>query len=177
MFQWEWAQRPFKSIDLPMRSFCFLFFSWENQFAFQNWRGCCIFRFSNDFLIFSIPRAPSRSNHYVDKVGGYHRILICTLNPPDASPWIETCPFLSIRVVPSSPIIGLNEQSADSVGLLTAVAALRALIEIGPNYHPLRWNLHFSGSTLFYIENLFCVAKYFSILKPNSLYPSLTFHI
>ena len=29
---------------------------------------------------------PSRSNHYVDKVGGYHKIWICTLNPPNASP-------------------------------------------------------------------------------------------
>ena len=56
------------------------------------------------FFCFSIPRAPSRSSHYVGKVGGYNRVLICTLNPPNGSPWIETCPFSSIRVDPPSPI-------------------------------------------------------------------------
>ena len=28
----------------------------------------------------------SRIDHYVNKVGGYHQILICTLNAPNASP-------------------------------------------------------------------------------------------
>ena len=62
----------------------------------------------SDFSMFcltsSIPGALSRSKHYVGKVGEYHKISICTLNPPNASPWIETCPFLSIGVGPSSPI-------------------------------------------------------------------------
>ena len=39
----------------------------------------------NDFFIFSIPRVPSRSNHQVEKVGGYHEILIGTLNSPNDS--------------------------------------------------------------------------------------------
>ena len=55
--------------------------------------------------MFSIPRAPSKSNHYVVKVGGCLKTLICTLNPPNAFLWVETCPILSIRVDPPSPII------------------------------------------------------------------------
>ena len=53
---------------------------------------------------FSIPRASCRSNHYVNKVGAYHIFSIRTLNPPNAFPRLEKCPFFSIRVDPSGPI-------------------------------------------------------------------------
>ena len=38
------------------------------------------------FVKFWIPRATFRSNHYGDKVGGYHILLTCTLNSPNTSP-------------------------------------------------------------------------------------------
>ena len=95
-----------------MRSFWSLHFATKTFISSQNLLEFYIFKLFNDFLKFPIPPAPSRSNHYVDKAGGYHNILICTLNPSNASPWIETCLFSSIRVGPSSPITGLSEQSA-----------------------------------------------------------------
>ena len=55
-------------------------------FAFPKLAGMLDFVFSIMFVIVSTPRAPSRSNHYGDKLGGYHKMLICTLNPPSASP-------------------------------------------------------------------------------------------
>ena len=42
-----------------------------------------------EFSSFLIPRAPSRSNQYVDNVGGYHTILIRIRNFPNAPPWVE----------------------------------------------------------------------------------------
>ena len=42
--------------------------------------------FFDDFEMLSISHVPSKSQGYVEKVGGYHIILIGTLNPPNASP-------------------------------------------------------------------------------------------
>ena len=101
MFQSKSVQRPFKSIDLVILVFVFF---WTNTFSSPNLMGCWFLRFVDDFPFFSIPHAPSRSNHYVDKVGGYHKVLIYTLHLLNAFPWIEMCPFFSILVDPSSPI-------------------------------------------------------------------------
>ena len=43
---------------------------------------------------FFISRVPSRSNHYLEKVGGMYTILIGTLNVPNGPPWVETCQFV-----------------------------------------------------------------------------------
>ena len=40
-------------------------------------------------MFFSIPRAASSSSHYVDKVGGYHKILIWTLSPIISDPKLK----------------------------------------------------------------------------------------
>ena len=42
--------------------------------------------FFDDFLILSISRVPSKSNGYLENVGGYYNILIGTLNPPNDPP-------------------------------------------------------------------------------------------
>ena len=39
-----------------------------------------------DVLFFSISRVPSRSNHYLEKVGGMYTVLIGTLNAPNGPP-------------------------------------------------------------------------------------------
>ena len=75
-----------KSIDLANAVILvFVFFEKEKVFLFKT---CWDVGFSDFtyFLLSSIPHAPSRSNDYVDEVGGFHRILICTLNSPNASP-------------------------------------------------------------------------------------------
>ena len=62
-------------------------------------------------LIWSIPCAPSRSNHYVEKVGGHHRMLICTLDFLNASPWTKRAQFrLSVSALRAQSL-GFNEQS------------------------------------------------------------------
>ena len=38
------------------------------------------------FLICSISGVPSKSNGYLENVGGYYKILIGTLNPPNDPP-------------------------------------------------------------------------------------------
>ena len=68
--------------------------------------------FFYDCLIFSIPRAPSRSNHYVDKVGGYHESLICILNSPMLSPEskrVYFCPSVATLRAQSPPPIGQSD--------------------------------------------------------------------
>ena len=98
-FQLKLVQPLFKSIDLANAVISVSVLFQKNVIRHKTWWDVLFF----GFFDFSIPRAPSRSNHYVDKVGGYHKMLICTLNSPNAFPWIETCPFMSIRVGPSSP--------------------------------------------------------------------------
>ena len=57
---------------------------------FENFGWCpklaWMFVILNVFLILSVPQVPSRSNGYVERVGGKHEILIGTLNFPNASP-------------------------------------------------------------------------------------------
>ena len=54
----------------------------------------------NDFWILD----PTCSVQVQPLCGGTNTNSICTLNPPSASPWIELCPFLFIRVSLPSPI-------------------------------------------------------------------------
>ena len=64
------------------------------------------------FSAFLIPRALSSSNHYVDKLGGYHEVWICTLSPPNASPElkrIQFCPSVSAPRAQSLPLIEQSE--------------------------------------------------------------------
>ena len=42
--------------------------------------------FFDDFWICSISGVPSKSNGYLENVGGYYKILIGTLNPPNDPP-------------------------------------------------------------------------------------------
>ena len=70
--------------------------------CFSYFSHMCLFTY---FLFFSTSRVPSRSNHYLEKVGGMYTILIGTLNAPNGSPWVETCQFLCFRYLCSDPII------------------------------------------------------------------------
>ena len=93
MFQLKPVQPPIQSIDIENGvSLVLLFLKLVGMLVFI------------DVWKFLIPCAPSRSKHCVDKVGGHHKKLNCTLNPPSASLWIEICPLLSIRVSLSRPI-------------------------------------------------------------------------
>ena len=85
-FSIQMVQRPLKSIDLTNAVILVSVLFEKTHLWSQNLLECWIFHVFNDFLIFATPRAPSKSNHYVHKVGGYLIILICTLNPPNASP-------------------------------------------------------------------------------------------
>ena len=65
-----------------MRSFCSAYFV-EKSIHFSDFSHMWFFTY---FLVFSISRVPSRSNHYLEKVGGMYTILIGTLNAPNGPP-------------------------------------------------------------------------------------------
>ena len=78
------VQRPLKSIDFA--NVVILVFAFFGKINLSSHNLLGFFDGLMIFVICSIPYAPSRSNHYVDKVGGYHKVLICILNFPNASP-------------------------------------------------------------------------------------------
>ena len=65
-----------------MRSFCSAYFVDKSIIFFRFFTYVVFHIFSG----FSISRVPSRSNHYLEKVGGMHTILLGTLNAPNAQP-------------------------------------------------------------------------------------------
>ena len=64
-----------------MRSFCSAYFV-EKSIHFSDVSHMCFYIFSG----LLISRVPSRSNHYLEKVGGMYAILIDTLNAPNGPP-------------------------------------------------------------------------------------------
>ena len=66
-----------------MRSFCSAYFVEKSAHFFQIVHVCGFFTY---VLFVSISRVPSRSNHYLEKVGGMYTILIGTLNAPNGPP-------------------------------------------------------------------------------------------
>ena len=89
----KWVRGGFKSIDLAIAVILVFSIFWGFHFRPQTCWNVDFHLFSMLFN-FPIPCATSRSNHYVDKVGGYHKILICIWNPPNASPEVHPCrPF------------------------------------------------------------------------------------
>ena len=57
----------------------------KSLFVFSDLSRMCFFTY---FLAFSISWVPSRSNHYLEKIGGMYAILIgtSTLNAPNGPP-------------------------------------------------------------------------------------------
>ena len=66
-----------------MRSFCSAYFVEKSIMFFPDVSRMCFFTY---FQFFLISRVPSRSNHYLEKVGGMYTILIGTLNAPNGPP-------------------------------------------------------------------------------------------
>ena len=66
-------------------------------------------------LICSIPCAHSKSNHYVENVGGYHKILIVPWIPPMLPPESKCVNFWPSVSTLQAQSLGLDEQSADCI--------------------------------------------------------------
>ena len=66
-----------------MRSFCSAYFVEKSDLVFSDFSRMWFFTY---FMVFSISRVPSRSNHYLEKVGGMYTTLIGTLNAPNGPP-------------------------------------------------------------------------------------------
>ena len=118
MFQSKSVQPPFKSMDLA--NVVILVYAFCLFFRPQTCSDVRVFISSMPCSFCSIPCTASRSNHYVDKVGVYHRILICTLDPPNASPMNRN---VSIFVHPcrsSEPNHSLLSDSLSDMYVLSA---------------------------------------------------------
>ena len=73
IFRYNLVQPPFNSIDAVHAVILESLYFSKNLFSVPKLAGVLDVSIFHLFLIFSIPRAPSRSNHYVDNVGGYHK--------------------------------------------------------------------------------------------------------